>query len=64
METSSPEQYLGFGMAPQGGRNGGDCPPLSLALLAVLLTKLPLSQHRNNLIQQHAENFQQKILAA
>jgi hypothetical protein len=46
------------------GRDGGDCPPLCLAWLAVPLAKLPPSKRRKNLIQQDGENCQQKILAA
>jgi hypothetical protein len=64
METSSPRQYPGFGIAPQAGQGLRDCPPISLALFAVLLTKLPLSKQRKKLIQQAAENCQQKILTA
>jgi hypothetical protein len=64
METSSPKQYLGFGVAPQAGQGLRHCPAISLAWLAVLLTKLPPSKQRKNLIQQDAENCQQKILTA
>jgi hypothetical protein len=60
METSSPKQYLGFGIAPQAGRETRDCPRLSLGLPAEPLTKLPLFKQRKNLIQQDAENCQQK----
>jgi hypothetical protein len=60
METSSPKQYLGFGIAPQAPRETRDCPRLSLGLAAEPLTKLPLFKQRKNLIQQDAENCQQK----
>jgi hypothetical protein len=60
METSSPKQYLGFGMAPQAGRETRNRPRISLALSAEPLTKLPLFKRRKNLIQQDAENCQQK----
>jgi hypothetical protein len=61
METSSQKQYLGFGIAPQADRGTRDCPHLSLALPVAPLTRLPLFQQRKNLIQQDAENCQQKI---
>jgi hypothetical protein len=60
METSSPKQYLGFGIAPQAGRETREGPRISLALSAEPLTKLPLFKQRKNLIQQDAENCQQK----
>jgi hypothetical protein len=60
METSSPKQYLGFGIAPQAGRETQDCPPISIGLAAEPLTKLPLFKQRKNLIQQDDENCQQK----
>jgi hypothetical protein len=40
-----------------------DFPALRLPLLALLLAKLRLSEQRKNLIQQDAENYQQKIHA-
>jgi len=60
METSSPKQHLGFGIAPQAGRETRDRPRISLALSAEPLTKLPLFKQRKNLIQQDAENCQQE----
>jgi hypothetical protein len=60
METSSPKQYLGFSIAPQAGRETRNRPRLSLALSPEPLTKLPLFKQRKNLIQQDAENCQQK----
>jgi hypothetical protein len=62
METSGPNQHLGFGIAPQAGRETREGPRISLVLSAEPLTKLPLFKQRNNLIQQDAENCQQKIL--
>jgi len=60
METSSPKQYLGFGIAPQVDRQTREGPRISLALSAEPLTRLPLFKQRKNLIQQDAENCQQK----
>jgi len=64
METSSPKQYLGFGIAPQVGRQTREGPRISLASSAEPLTKLPLFKQRKNLIQQDAENCQQKKTTA
>jgi hypothetical protein len=64
METSSPKQYLGLGMAPQAGRETRVCPRPSLGLAAEPLANLPLSEQRKNLIQQDGENCQRKIRLA
>jgi hypothetical protein len=42
METSSPKQYLGFGIAPQASRETRDCPRVNLASSIEPLTNLPL----------------------
>jgi hypothetical protein len=49
METSSPKQYLGFGIALQAGRETRDCPRIRLVSSAEPLTKLPLFKLRKKL---------------
>jgi len=53
---------MGLGTAPRAGRKTRLGPRPSLGLAAAPLAKLPLSEQRNNLIQQDEENCQRKML--